>query len=259
MRPSRICLLITLCLIQFLPLRGEDYPYRFEGKFEEWGPKWLDLIALFLPADPVILHAGACYGSETAALAVRWPHGKILSFEPNPHAFERLKESTVCLNNVRLFPVALYDRMDCLPLYVCYGSTGRDPIFESASSLLRPSECMEIHYQGPIIEVPCIDLDTWCKISETDQIDFLCVDVQGAELQLLKGSQKTLKTAKVLYLHTHFFPFREGTTQYEELCLFLDASGFTPLSHWYREGLEGNAIFVRRDFFDSFTTQDHTK
>ena len=59
------------------------------------------------------------------------------------------------------------------------------------------------------------------------------------------NSPYTLRTIKCIYVHTNLFPFRTDITTYPELKKFLERSGFILLSHWYKEGLEGDAIFVR--------------
>src|SRR5205085_123552 len=56
-------------------------------------------------------------------------------------------------------------------------------------------------------------------------------------------------TMKVIFVDTFFFPYRIDMTYYHELNLFLQDSGFRCLAHWYQEGIQGNAIFVREDFF----------
>jgi FkbM family methyltransferase len=134
--------------------------------------------------------------------------------------------------------------------YVCYGSTGDEPIYEHASSLLKPSPEMEVHYQGPELGVECVVLDDWCHQNGVDHIDYLRLDVQGSELQVLQSSPQILSGVKVIDVATNFFPFRIGTTMYQDLNEFLTTSGFTLISHCYREKLEGNALYINDHFFD---------
>ena len=53
------------------------------------------------------------------------------------------------------------------------------------------------------------------------------------------------------FCKTNFSPFRMGTTQYADLKNFLEQQGFELLSHWYREGIQGEATFVRKHLYDS--------
>lgn len=253
----RFIFLVALSLSGwFTFLQADNYPPKVEGSFTEWNQKRLDLISLFLPSNPVIIQAGGLYGSETVSFAQRWPNGKIISFEPNPHAFEVLSSRTSSSSNVQIYNTALNNHSGNAPFYLCYGSSGKDPVFEHASSLLKPSVCMEVHYQGPVINVDCVLLDQWCCENQVDYVDFLCLDLQGAELQVLRSSPASLKSVRCLAVHTNLFPFRTGTTQYVDLKSFLEESGFQLLTHWHREGLDGDAIFVKKNYFLNNATQE---
>lgn len=100
-------------------------------------------------------------------------------------------------------------------------------------------------------------LDEWCYENQVDPVDFLYLNLWGAELQVLKSSPEVLKSVGCIAVHTNLFPFRIGTTQYVDLKSFLEKSGFQLLTHWYREGLEGDAIFVKRDYFLNDATQEY--
>lgn len=238
---------MCFCAVFGCILHGDNYPSRFEGGFSGWEHKRLDLVAQFLPANPVILQAGGHYGTETIRLAQRWPKGRVFALEPNPHAFEILCANIGLMPNVQLFELALGESSGVFPFYICHGSTGDNTAFEHASSLLRPSQAMAVHYQGPCIDVACCTLSQWCDQNHLDHLDLMCLDLQGAELQVLKGSPQVLRDLRGLIVHTNFFPFREGTTQYSELRTFLDRNGFHLVAHWYRDGLDGEAIFLKED------------
>lgn len=245
----RLFFLIAFFSLSHFPIYGEVYPNKFEGNFEGWGQKRLDLISLFLPSNPVILQAGGYYGDEAASFALFWPNSKIISFEPNPHAFDLFSSKTSKFPHIHGYNLALHDQNTRAILYVCHGTSGKDPKFEHASSLLKPSHKMATHYKGPHIKVKCTILDDWCKKHGVNYVDFMRLDVRGSELQVLRSSPEILRTVKVLYINTNFFAFRSGTTLYQDLKNFLTQSGFTLLSHWYKEGLEGSAIFVNNNFY----------
>lgn len=249
MTHTRFIILFAVLILSFSRMEGEQYPRRFEGFFEEYTSRRLDLIAKFLPDDPIIFEAGGHYGTDTIKFSKKWPRGTIVSFEPNPHAFEKLVEATKNNSNVLKYNLAVNDYNGTAILNVCYGTNGDNPVFEGASSLLEPSEWMEIHYQGPKVEVPCVILEDWCKENNCGHIDFMWLDLEGLELHILQSSPEILKTVRVIYTETNFMEFRKGMTQYNDLKKFLHDSGFILLAHWYAEGFQGNAIFVRNDLF----------
>jgi len=233
-------------LFIFSALHAEPYPHRYEGIIQHQEEYALPLISAWIRSNPVILEAGAHYGIDTQKFAKMWPNATILSFEPNPHAFEKLVDATKDFPQVQPINLALANYNGEATLHVCYGTTGDDDRFEGASSLLDASDGMKIHYQGPDVVVPCMVLDDWCEQNAVDRIDFMWLDLEGMELQILKSSPDILKTVKVIFTETNFQEFRKGMTQYAELRQFLEANGFIMMCHWYREGLQGNALFLRR-------------
>ncbi len=226
------------------------YEYQFEGLFEElYQAGRYELIAKIIDPDDVILEAGGFDGSDTVVLATIVPQGKVISFEPNPPRYEELTAKTKDLSNVTSYPFALAEKNGMITFYVCYGAQD-DPVYEGASSVLPPSESMTINYQGPRIEVPCCILDDWCRKNNQNKIDFMWLDLEGFELQVLKSSPHILSTVKAMYIETNFYEFRNEMTLYKDLQIFLEKSGFRLLSHVYYKGYQGNAIFVRAELFD---------
>jgi hypothetical protein len=101
------------------------------------------------------------------------------------------------------------------------------------------------------VGVSCVILDDWCKKNNVDHIDFMWLDLEGLELQILQSSPLILNTVKVIYTETNFYEFRKNMTQYGALKEFLNSSGFRLLSHWYAQAHQGNAIFVRKEIYES--------
>ena len=238
------------------PLLSNPRHHVTVGKFKEYGGRRLELVAKFIPSDPIIFEAGGHYGEDTVKLANRWPQGHVISFEPNPAAYIRLLQTVKKTPNISHYNLAVNTYNGDAILNVCYGTTGDQPIFEGASSLLEASDHMKIHYKGPKVKIPCVVLDDWCKENNVDHIDFMWLDLEGLELQTLESSPEILKTVKVIYTETNFHPFRKGTTQYQALESFLKKSGFELAAHWYDEGLQGDAVFVKKTVYDNYLIEN---
>lgn len=222
-----------------------NFPLLFEGACEYRERDRLELIARFLPEEPVILEAGGHHGYDTLAFALKWPKATIISFEANPASFEKILEKTAWIPNIHAYHLALNSYNGKAILHVCQMPTAIDVADEGASSLLETSEWMKDYYTGPKIEVPCVILEDWCRENQVDHVDFLWLDLEGLELQILQSSPKILEKVKVIYTETNFLEFRRGMTQYTELRAFLENAGFMLLAHWYIENWQGNAIFVK--------------
>lgn len=238
-----IRLFITLIgLLLPLTTNCNEFPPRFEGMFQEYGGRRLDLIAKFLPKAPVIFEAGGHFGYDTVNFAKKWPNATIISFEANPYSFQKFQSTTFGISNIYGYNLAVNNYNGKAILNICN-------LNEGASSLLESLEWTKARYEGPKIEVPCRVLDDWCIENHVDQIDFMWLDLEGLELQVLQSSPKILKTVKVIYTETNFKEFRNGMTQYKDLKAFLENSGFKMLAHWYLENIQGDAIFVREEIF----------
>jgi len=234
---------------------NSPYIYKYEGLFQNlYDAGRYHLIAKIIDKDDVILEAGGFDGGDTIHLVKLVPKGKVISFEPNPSRFQELVEKTESIPNVDAYPFALGEKNEMITFYVCYGQQN-DPAFEGASSVLPPTETTKHNYQGPIIEVPCVVLDDWCEAHNEPKIDFMWLDLEGYELQVLKNSPRILKTVKAMYVETNFFRFREGMTQYRDLKTFLEKHGFKLLAHGYYERLQGNAVFVREDLYNEIVAK----
>lgn len=67
-------------------------------------------------------------------------------------------------------------------------------------------------------------------------VDTLVVDVQGAELLVLKGAAKALAQVKAVVSEVSTQPLYEGGVLFDELCAFMLARGFEPMSMPRRHG-----------------------
>ena len=250
--------IIAVCGILFFSsysLLGSEFPPKWEGTYRKGADKesisnCTEIVDYFLPYNPVILEVGGYEGENTAFLAQNHPKGRVIVFEPNPRAFFILEERVKGFSNVTACNSALSLYNGNTKLHLNQGIYHNNPEFESLSSLLEESEHKLPYFIGSTLEVPCVLLDDWCRENQVDHIDFIQLDVEGFELQILRSSPHILQTVNVITAKTNFAKFRVGTTQYAELKRFLEESGFVMLSHWYREGLQGEATFVRKTICD---------
>jgi len=165
----------------------------------------------------VVLDIGANIGFLTLHLArLVGPEGRVYAFEPDPANFSLLKRN-VSVNgyrNVVAVPKALSDRNDKTRLYLCETNVGDHRIYDSGDP--RPS-----------VEVEAVRLDEYFA-EPRPRIDFLKIDIQGAELLALRGMERTLQESSQVKMLIEFWPaglVRCGT-QSRDLLQFLRTNGF---------------------------------
>jgi FkbM family methyltransferase len=160
-----------------------------------------EIIARYLPENPVILEAGAHVGTDTIEMLKVWPNAKIYAFEPVPVLFSALVNNTRVSHNILCFQLALSDNVGKSSLFVSSGSS------DGSSSLLTPKEHLSIHPSVKFEEQLIIEtttIDEWASKNNLHGVDFLWLDLQGMELKVLKASPNILRSVQAIYMEVSF-------------------------------------------------------
>lgn len=87
------------------------------------------------------------------------------------------------------------------------------------------------------VELETTTLDAFCKSEDIQEIDFLQIDVQGADLDVLKGAANLLAhSVLAIQIEVEFAPLYSGQPLFSDIDFFLRPRGFTlfELTHAYR-------------------------
>lgn len=206
-------------------------------------------IKKYLPKDPIILEAGAHMGFDTYGLAKMWPRAKVYAFEPVPELYSALVKRVGSMPNVKAFSLALGERNGSVEMYVSGGdSTG-------SSSILKPTAHLERFPSvtfGNQIQVRLLRTEDWAKEQGVDRIDFIWLDMQGYEVNALKGMGSLLAKVSVIYTELCKDELYSGLVTRDEYIRHLSNIGFelmsTPAEAEISEGifLNRKAIANRR-------------
>ena len=133
----------------------------------------------------VVIDAGAYVGVITLIMSkLVGERGKVISFEPDPLNYENLLENIKKHSLKNIIPInkGLMNKSGKMDFYSNRGVS---------SSYIKPD-----NYNNPI-KIKTTTLDYELKKLRIHKINFLKVDVEGAEIDLLKGAEKTLKNNNV--------------------------------------------------------------
>lgn len=118
-----------------------------------------------------------------------------------------------------------------------------------SNSLLKPLLHLQQHPEvifdnKEIVRVQPLDY----ILFEKQNYDFLVMDCQGYEGQVLKGAVNTLKHIDIIYTEINRGQTYEDNMEIEEMDLFLDFHGFTRVeTHWPSPNWTwGDAVFIRK-------------
>jgi FkbM family methyltransferase len=149
------------------------------------------------PGD-VLVDVGANSGYFSLLAAHRvGPRGRVFAFEPNPEV-RRLLDTNVQLNR-------LGDRVQTVDYAICNRSAEQVRFFvtpHSGFSTLSPEASHGGDYLagGRDITVATRTLDDWMSESGIARIDFLKIDVEGGEYEVIAGAAGALAEGRIARL-----------------------------------------------------------
>jgi 2-O-methyltransferase len=162
---------------------------------------------LLAKQDPIILDIGTNNGGHTRAFFNLFPYGIIHSFEPDPRCIAKFKNNLASYPRAKLHEIAIGAANGTAEFYASGGqnlAAGYEMQggWDMSGSLRKPTGHLEEH-PGITFEnkFPVIiqTLDDWYIKNLNGNIDFIWADVQGAELDLIKGGLHTFQN------HTRYF------------------------------------------------------
>ena len=133
----------------------------------------------------IIIDVEANIGKYSILASKSNPHAKVFAIEPEKENFEVLEKNKILNNckNLELIKVALNDKNQKVKLYKAEVNKGGHSLKYSSNS--RNFEIVE----GKKFE----DIFT----NKIKKVDLMKIDAEGAELEILKGTQKFLKEKKI--------------------------------------------------------------
>lgn len=141
----------------------------------------------------------------------------LIGFEPDQEECERLNIQSSKLSNRRYFPIALNQKMGKRTFYVT--------TYPSSSSFYSPNMKLVSRFPDIVnltvketIEIDTVDLDSFANGNNINYVDFIKLDVEGAELDVLKGAASFLeKSVLGLQVEVYFQPWRKGQPIFSEI------------------------------------------
>jgi FkbM family methyltransferase len=132
--------------------------------------------------DDIVFDVGSHFGFFSY-FALNKGAKEIYAFEPNPHVFEILKKhAELWSDKIKPFEIALYSSNGFLSLSI------PNPLAGSAT--LR-----EIgNYEK--VKIRTMTLDSFVKEYNIEKVDFIKIDAEGAEREIIKGARETIKKFK---------------------------------------------------------------
>lgn len=190
-------------------------------------------------AASLVVDGGANRGQWALAIRKEFHELPILSVEPILPAFEVLASQAAADLSWKCLNVALSDQMGTATMNVANNG-------QQSSSLLNPRNHLEYY---PSVDFPetqetqLVTLDS-LGISSEERV-YLKLDLQGYELQALKGAENLLHQVVGIELEVTTIEMYEGQATFLEVASYLESFGFRlySLSDPFR-GQDGQTIYL---------------
>lgn len=163
-----------------------------------------------------ILDIGANVGEWSDMIKGIWPQADLFLFEAD-------KVNTDILNKkgYKYFIALLGDEEKNVDFFCCPSAR-----FQTGNSIFKEKTH---HYTGDRLEIRTVQmktLDTIVSNNEINNVDFIKLDIQGAELLALEGGKNTLSKAEVVLLEVALLEYNEGAPMLSEVVSYMDNAGF---------------------------------
>lgn len=202
----------------------------------------------------VIFDIGSCEGEDSVRYARRFPEARIFAFEPLPENWPLVRRNfaTHNLGNAELVPVALSDRAGDASFHVSAGSPKdffageRWNYGNKSSSLLQPAK-VEAMYGwiqfDRTITVATDTLENFCSERKIDHIDFIHMDVQGAERLVLVGAGRMFRNVGAIWLEVSDSELYRGQPLRSDIRQLMRSNGFV-CCHVVNREIEGDELYI---------------
>lgn len=198
--------------------QGIDFAIYLQGGFE---PMSLREYASLVRKGDTVFDIGANIGSHTLPLArLVGSSGKVVAFEPTDYAYIKLQR------NLSLNPSLRSMVSSVQALLVATGEEQKPESIPSSWSLEAPNLDDHIHpvHKGTYNSLrgaATTQLDQWVAANHLNRLDFVKMDVDGFEVDVLEGAKHTLKYFRpVIMMELAPYVFKERGRSFEEpICL----------------------------------------
>ena len=193
--------------------------------------------------NPIIFDIGAYVGDTVELFKKSFSESNIHAFEPFPISFDTLNKRFIKTENFFLNNLAVGDSTGVKKQMYITKNKG-------SSSLLKPEKNANKFWQGnPLLiekklEVETITIDYYCQKNNIEKIDLLKIDVQGNEIEVLKGAEQMLKNRKVKLIFTEISiaPNYKGQTDIDVLIKLLKGYKYTIFNFFKMRHKDGKLI-----------------
>lgn len=164
----------------------------------------------YIKENSIVFDIGANIGVFTIFTANLAKNGLVYAFEPVTDIFRILEKNTFFYKNIKIFKVGLGRENEKKKIFVRSWSPGDSTI--DIDGTHRNSKSFD-----QVEEIEIITLDDFVDKNRINKIDFIKIDVEGYEFNVLKGGVNSLKKLKpIIAISLHSDKLKEEIIKFVE-------------------------------------------
>jgi FkbM family methyltransferase len=165
----------------------------------------LKLVSRILREGMTVVDVGANVGLYTALAMHRIKgRGRILAFEPHPESYQFLTQTVAA--NLALLPANERPKIDMLDL-AASASEGEARLFSNAANKGdNRLYFFNLAQENGALPIRATTIDTALRDLKITSIDFLKLDVQGHEFEVIQGARDILRASPNAIILSEFWP-----------------------------------------------------
>jgi len=218
-----------------------------------------DLFSHFKKEDKLsIFDIGSCDGLDSVKYAKMFPESLIYAFEPLSKNIELIHSNIKIYgtSNIKVVPIALSDKKGQEKFYVSSGNPEELKSSEwdygnKSSSLLPPDKTTEVLDWLKFDNIETVETTTlhqFCQENNIKLIDFIHMDVQGAELLVLNGAKEYISKIKMIWLEVENISLYKDQPLKKDVESFMIENGFTKIKDTVNH-IAGDQLWVNLNYF----------
>jgi len=147
-----------------------------------------------------------------------FPDSQIVSFEVDESLCEQLNKEA--RPGHKYYPVALGRKQEKCTFYetnhpMCCS------LYKPNEKLLSKYNNLEVSMLKAVSSIDTVSLDYFTKENNFESVDFIKIDIQGAELDVFQGGVNTLKDVVAIVSEVEFIPLYIDQPLFGDICSFL--------------------------------------
>ena len=179
----------------------------------------------------VVLEVGARDCEESMQFTQSFSRALVHAFECNPDTLPVCRRVAASNERVRLTEKAVSDRPGRIAFYQTDPALSITEAPElaagSSSMFVATGAYPEEKYAQKRIEVEAITLADYLRDEKIGAVDILWMDVQGAEMLVLKGLGERIADIACIHVEVEFFEIYAGQAMYHDVDAYMRAHGFS--------------------------------